>query len=792
MKNLLKICSLFLLLQGGSFESIAQCMNLFNIPSDTIAWKRGSSRSHGCKYINDTFVACNSISSENNFLYNSIPATLYGTASTFSASFDFMIDSNYSCSDGLTFWFFTSPLSGLGSTSKEGGQLGFPDTVSGFALAFRTIGCVDEIYMKKINSTHYSWSGGSGPDTNICTPLTHQMFLTDSQWHHCVVNYDHGNITANFDGGAVVMNGFSPIWGTGHFGFMATNGAGRSRKRLKNIQVCAGLGTPAFAADTFGTDLNRLCNGPLITTTTRAYSSTYSLHNFYGDGISDVVAIAPGISGGYASFSHTYNAPGTYTIKQMLYDAGSLIDSLRFTYDNIFCATLPVRFFYDSNGDGLYQSTETALAKPVLTEIDSNGVAIDTVSATGGFYYTAYGTIGDVYSFRVIPDGTMSTTGPSSGIIYDSLVPGVYIYPIKYFGMSCTSGSSFDLSVNAVIPVTGVRDQWANVYVQNSGCTPMTGTLTLNYSSKYAGAPTQISPAAVSAVPGTIVWDLSALSSGMSSPLRLHYEAEYGTVALTIGDTVHTRMTLTPIVGDADTTNNIFIKVDTVRAGCDPNAIWVRPDRCFVSGEVPIDLEYDIHFENTGNDTAHNIYVMDTLSDYLDPSTMKIVMASHTMYVSTWKDAVGRNIIKFDFPSINLLDSSHHGLCDGAVMYSIKTKAGIPDGAEIINRAGIYFDVNDVVMTNEVKNGIGCPETGVGSTANIEDGIRLFPNPTSGDLTIKSKTVITSISISDVLGRVLLAKDCSKKTERINVSDLSSGIYLLRINGTHLNRFVKQ
>lgn len=784
-----------LLLSSGIQDSFGQCMNLFSPSTDSVGWVHGSSRAHGGHYSNDTFVICNSIAGENNYLYNTIPATLYGPASTFSVSFDFTIDSNFMCSDGLTFWFFTSSLYGLGAMSKEGGALGFPDTVSGFALAFRTIGCVDEIYMKKINSNHYNWSSGSGPDTNLCTPLTHQMFLTDSQWHHCIVNYDHGYITTSFDGGALVLSGYSPIWGTGHFGFMATNGAGRSRKRLKNIQVCAGLGTPAFAADTFGTDVNRLCNGPLVTTTTRAYSPTYRIATYYGDGTHDSVTTLPAFTGGYATMSHSYAAPGTFSIKQKLYDAGSLLDSLSFTYDNIFCATLPIRFFYDANADGLYQSSESELGKPVLTEVDSNGVPIDTISSTSGFYYNAHGTIGDVYSFRVIPDSIMTTTAPGSGVIYDSLVPGVYIYPIKYFGINCISGTAFDLSLNAVIPVTGVHDQWANIYVQNDGCSPMTGTLTLNYSSKYGGAPTQISPTALSAAPGTIVWNLSGLSAGLAAPVRLHYEAEHGTVPLTIGDTVHTRMVLTPTTGDADTTNNIFIKVDTVRAGCDPNAIWVKPEGCFPSGTAPLELEYDIHFENTGNDTAHNIYVLDTLADCLDVSSLRISMASHNMYVSNWRDALGRNIVKFDFPAIKLLDSSHHGLCDGAVSYKIKTRVDLPLGAEIKNRAGIYFDVNDVVMTNEVANEIGCPETRAPATF-VDGNIVMYPNPAGNELTIKTPVSNNgTVTICSSVGAVLYTQKANGSLHRIDTKDLAPGIYFVRLvdaDFSAVGRFVKK
>ncbi len=95
----------------NSSNAMAQCLQLVHCPTDTMGWVHGTSQpTHPGHYNNDTFVICNSHGGENNYLYNSFPTTLYGTASAFSMSFDFRIDSNHSCSDGLTFWFFTSSL----------------------------------------------------------------------------------------------------------------------------------------------------------------------------------------------------------------------------------------------------------------------------------------------------------------------------------------------------------------------------------------------------------------------------------------------------------------------------------------------------------------------------------------------------------------------------------------------------------------------------------------------------------------------------------------------------------
>lgn len=139
-------------------------------------------------------------------------------------------------------------------------------------------------------------------------------------------------------------------------------------------------------------------------------------------------------------------------------------------------------------------------------------------------------------------------------------------------------------------------------------------------------------------------------------------------------------------------------------------------------------LQYTISFENTGNDTAFNIYIMDTLSDDVNPQSLRVVGASAKMNISKYYDnTIHHNIVRFDFPDINLLDSSHHDQCNGFVVFNIKAKSGLADGTNIPNYGGIFFDFNPVVMTDTVVNtvrlmsgpGIVC----AGSTITLTEAV---------------------------------------------------------------------
>jgi len=71
------------------------------------------------------------------------------------------------------------------------------------------------------------------------------------------------------------------------------------------------------------------------------------------------------------------------------------------------------------------------------------------------------------------------------------------------------------------------------------------------------------------------------------------------------------------------------------------------------------------------------VSVYDTLSDNVDITSLRIVAASAVMNIAILNDGT-HNIVKFDFPKINLLDSSYHNQCNGMVIFKINTLNGLP------------------------------------------------------------------------------------------------------------------
>ena len=84
------------------------------------------------------------------------------------------------------------------------------------------------------------------------------------------------------------------------------------------------------------------------------------------------------------------------------------------------------------------------------------------------------------------------------------------------------------------------------------------------------------------------------------------------------------------------------------------------------------------------------------------------------------------------------------------------------------------------------------------STNNLEQelGFSIYPNPTSGVVSIKSKQLNnTKVSVYDLNGRALFSKSLNGTSSEINISNLASGVYLLKVqdeNSEFVKRIVKQ
>ncbi|MBL7691992.1 MAG: T9SS type A sorting domain-containing protein [Flavipsychrobacter sp.] len=548
-----------------------------------------------------------------------------------------------------------------------------------------------------------------------------------------------------------------------------------------------GSGISGYLSDSFYAQVHKTCSGPQLTLRTHAFHAGLTVRTDFGDGTHDTSTFSSSWSGigGYRVVSHVYPYADTFTIKHILLSSGVPIDSFSYSYGHLLCTEMRVRFYNDADLNCSRDTHDYLLHRQTITEIDSNGVPVDTIAATSGFSYMAYGNAGDVYRFKLLSwPSALYRSCPASGILYDTLRVGMTINPVTYQAMSCASAATPDIDILARVRVTGPNDQWGYIYYRNDQCTPATALVTLNFSPKYRYIGTGAYPAPVSSTATSITWNVSDFAVTESVPDRIYYEIWHNPAVPypPDGDTVNSKFSIvaTSPGGDADLSNNLIIRTDTVRTSTDPNAIEVKPG-CF---ENDTTFEFTVHFENIGSAPAENIYVMDTLSWFFDPSTLNIEMNSHPMFTSKYT-VNGMTILKFDFPEIYLADSSDHANRSGTFIYTIKNKPGMPVGASAKSRVGIYFDYNDVLMTNEVTNTKGCPPPPTNIANNGKPGAAvIYPNPATNEFSIRADgNNYTALTITNTMGQTVLQYAVSTPQQTYSVKDLPSGVYYVTLKG---------
>jgi uncharacterized repeat protein (TIGR01451 family) len=116
-------------------------------------------------------------------------------------------------------------------------------------------------------------------------------------------------------------------------------------------------------------------------------------------------------------------------------------------------------------------------------------------------------------------------------------------------------------------------------------------------------------------------------------------------------------------------------------------------------------LTYTIRFQNTGNDTAVNILIRDSIDSKLDLTSFKLLNTTHTMTYQL----NGESEMLFVFKGIKLTDSTISKTdSKGELVYTITTKDFLSPKEVIKNKARIYFDTNPPIITNTTSSKIEC------------------------------------------------------------------------------------
>lgn len=223
----------------------------------------------------------------------------------------------------------------------------------------------------------------------------------------------------------------------------------------------------------------------------------------------------------------------------------------------------------------------------------------------------------------------------------------------------------------------------------------------------------------------------------------------------------------------------------TVTGSYDPNDKRAIPEGYGDAHNIRpgVDLEYIIRFQNTGTDTAFLVVIRDTISEFLDLTTLKAGAASHDYKLEVLESGV----LKFTFENILLPDSTtNEPASHGIVQYTIAQKPDLPLGTEIFNSAAIYFDFNEPVITNQTWHTINEDFIIVDLEEIESNGIELTiaPNPFREHTFIELDGLeVTNgqIQLFSTSGQLVREKSFAGNRIELLAEDLPRGIYLFRI-----------
>lgn len=216
-------------------------------------------------------------------------------------------------------------------------------------------------------------------------------------------------------------------------------------------------------------------------------------------------------------------------------------------------------------------------------------------------------------------------------------------------------------------------------------------------------------------------------------------------------------------------------------------------------------LGFTIDFQNIGTGPANVVVIEDQLHEDLDINTVSISTAQYPFTYETFPN----NKLIITFTNINLQGIQQEGVnideTKSSVSFNIcsQTNPGC-----FTNTATITFDNQPSITTNSVYvcdyRGLCTPEIcppsseGFGRLVienNLNDIVEFeaFPNPVNDVLNIRFSSETSQIHLINIAGQIVENYDIDMhiREKSIDMSNLNSGIYFLRVIGQNFNKTVK-
>ncbi|KGO84264.1 hypothetical protein Q763_00525 [Flavobacterium beibuense F44-8] len=405
----------------------------------------------------------------------------------------------------------------------------------------------------------------------------------------------------------------------------------------------------------------------------------------------------------------------------------------------------------------------------------------------GGYTFTG---VNGEYSFYT-QDGNF-TVVPEFEDNWFTVTPAYVNFPVVDNSVSvqnfCIEPNGVHNDVEVVmVPITPARPGFDAIYkivYKNKGNQVVSGTVGCEWDYETL-TPLVLNPMADDIAPGVYGWNYTNLQpfENREILMTLHVNSPTDTPAVNIDDVLPFTANIDGGT-DENPNNNQYIFNQTVVGSFDPNNIICIEGETLPSNAIGDYLHYVVNFENTGTAPASFVVVKHVINEAdFDINSIQILNSSHQV-----EARIQDNVIEFIFDNINLNAADH-----GNILFKLKSKQDLQEGDNVMNEAGIYFDYNLPVATNQAVTEF---EDIMGLDDFIKDNsIKVYPNPAKDVLSVKGDVNLRSVSLYDIQGRLLQTVMPNDVQVTIDIAMRAKGIYFLKVTsdkGVKVEKVIKE
>jgi hypothetical protein len=459
---------------------------------------------------------------------------------------------------------------------------------------------------------------------------------------------------------------------------------------------------------------------------------------------------------------------------------------------NSYCTFTPGGTYYTIQGNNRYDSDDNGcdtsdipaghLRFAISNETDANS----TISSASGNYAIPVSSGNFIMTpilenpnyFNILPTAaTVSFPATASPFIQDFCLTSNGTYP------------DLEISILSIVRARPGFDATYKIIYKNKGTNTQSGIINFGFDDTvldFVSANVLISMQSTN----NLSWNFTNLLpfETRTIELRLNVNSSVETPPVSDGNVLNYTAVINSADVDETPIDNTFVLNQVVVNSLDPNDKTCLEGATITPAMVGKEVHYMIRFENTGTANAENIVVKDMIDTAKFDINSLIPLDGSAPFVTCISNT---NKVEFIFENINLpFDDANN---DGYVTFKIKTKPTLVLGDTFSNTASIYFDYNFPIVTNTATTTIAVLAK---QDFDFENYFRIYPNPAKDVLHIESKKQIeiSSISIYNTLGQLVLVVPNAKDIKVVDVSTLKAGNYFLKITsekGSSNAKFIK-